>query len=138
MATMAHPITFAERRHHPITKATLVFLFWLIAALLVIGGHALERFSADAGATAAMIAIVVVAWAYTRFCARTAGSSHALAVGITWLVLTIITELCVTTHLGHGWYSLIGSPARPLLRSIFLFAWVFAPALFAHRELDAD
>ncbi|HEX2831998.1 MAG TPA: hypothetical protein VHW00_03230 [Thermoanaerobaculia bacterium] len=138
MATMAHPIAFAERRHHPITTATLVLLFWLIAVVLVIGGHAVDRFSSSGGAAVAIAAIVVTAWLYTRLCACTAGSSHALGVGITWLVLTIVTEMAVTTRLGHGWYALIGSPARPLLRSVFLFVWVFAPALFAHRELEAD
>jgi len=43
----------------------------------------------------------------------------------------------MATHLGRGWYAVLGSPARPLLRNIFFFVWIFSPALFARRE-DVD
>ena len=88
-----------------------------------------------AGAAAATIAaIVLAAYCYTRFCARHAGISHALGVGIAWLVLGITAELVMATHLHRGWYAVLGSPDRPLLRNVFFFVWIFSPALFARRE----
>jgi len=60
--------------------------------------------------------------------------THALGVGIAWLVLSMVVEMVVATCLGHGCSSLLGSPARPLLRNVFLFAWIFAPAVFARGD----
>lgn len=118
-----------------LTTAVLVFLFWLAAAILVATCHvALGRLSPSGCAVAVIVSIVGMAYAYTRFCARCAGISHALGVGIAWLVLAIVTEIAITSRIGHGWYSLIGTPNRPLLRNLFLFVWIFAPALFARRE----
>jgi hypothetical protein len=68
--------------------------------------------------------------------AREAGITHALGVGIAWLVLSIATEIALTTRVGHGWFTLLGSPDRPLLRNVLLFVWIFAPALFARRESE--
>ncbi|HET8773447.1 MAG TPA: hypothetical protein VFP80_06640 [Thermoanaerobaculia bacterium] len=119
----------------PATRFVQVAVFWIAAAVLVVAGHAeLDRLSPAGGAVATIAAIAGAAYAYTRLCARYAGISHALGVGIAWLVLTIIAEVAISTRAGHGWYSLIGTPDRPLLRSVFLFVWVFAPALFARRE----
>jgi uncharacterized membrane protein len=136
MSTRAQPATrFADFHHHPVTTAMLVALFWVAAAVLVAMCHAeLDTLSPSAGAVATIAAIAGVAYAYTRLCARYAGISHALGVGIAWLVLTIVAEVAISTRVGHGWYSLIGAPDHPLLRNVFLFVWVFAPALFAHRE----
>jgi hypothetical protein len=86
------------------------------------------------GSAAAVIgSILVMAYVYMRLWTRRADMSHALAVGIAWLALAIVAEVVVTSRLGHGWFALLGSPAHPLLRSVFLFAWVFAPALFARE-----
>jgi hypothetical protein len=138
VTTMAHVGTFADVRHHPVTTAVLVFLFWLGASVLVATSHRrLDALSGPGSAIAAMSAIVAAAYAYTRSCARCAGLDHALGVGLAWLVLAIVTEIAVSSRLGHGWYALIGTPDRPLLRNIFLFVWIFAPALFAHRKTDA-
>ena len=139
MATMTQPaVSFAAGRHHFVTAAALVTLFWIIAAT----GVALVHIEFDsltyAGAAIACVAIVVFcAYAYSRLCVQCAGISHALAVGIAWLVLGIVTELVVTMRLAHGWFGVLGSPERPLLRNIFLFVWIFAPAIFARREGDA-
>jgi hypothetical protein len=73
---------------------------------------------------------------YTRFCARQAGITHALGVGAAWLVLGITTELVMAARLAHDWSAVLGSPDRPLLRNVFFFVWIFAPALFAHREVE--
>jgi hypothetical protein len=137
MTTMAHPATsFAEIRHHPVTTAALVSLFWIAAAILVATCHTeLDRLSPSGGAAATIAAIVLVAYAYTRMCARHAGIGHALGVGIAWLVLAIVTEITIGSRTGHGWYSLIGIPGRPLLRNVFLFVWIFAPSLFARGEI---
>src|SRR5215210_3285746 len=120
MTTMAHPAArFADVRHHPVTTAALVTLFWIAAAVLVATCHTeLDARSPSGSAVATIAAIGVVAYAYTRLC--------ALGVGIAWLVLTIVTEIAISTRLGHGWFSLIGTPDRPLLRNVLLFVWVFA------------
>lgn len=138
MTTMTHPATsFADSRHHPLTIAVLVGLFWLAAAALVGTAHEeIDPLSVSGGAVMAIGAVLLCAYCYTRYCARHAGITHALGVGIAWLVLAIATEIASTTHLGRGWYDLIGTPDRPLLRNVFLFVWVFAPALFAHREVE--
>ncbi|HKO59291.1 MAG TPA: hypothetical protein VJ276_25720 [Thermoanaerobaculia bacterium] len=113
----------------------LVFLFWIAAAVLAGACHLeLDVLSPSSAAGATVGSIIVVAWLYTRLCARGAGISHALGVGIAWLVLAIVAEIAITSRIGHGWYSLIGTPDRPLLRNVFLFVWVFAPALFASRQ----
>ena len=136
MTTMTHPIEqFSHSRHHALTTAAFVTLFWLAAAALVVAAHVdLDPLSPIAGATATIGAIVVTAYCYTRFTAQNAGATHALSVGIAWLALSIVAEITMATRLGHAWFSLIGSPAHPLLRNVFLFAWIFAPALFARRE----
>jgi hypothetical protein len=106
-------------------RPVFILLFWAAAAAIagVMGGGA---------ATIAVVAFA--AYAYTRLCARCAGVAHALGVGIVWLVLAIVAEIAIGSRLGRGWYGLIGSPERPLLRNVLLFVWVFAPALFAQRE----
>ena len=113
--------------HHPVTVGALVLFFWIIAAALV-------ALAQVAGAAAAIAALIATAYAYSRFVAREAGVTHALGVGIAWLALSIATELTLTRYAGHGWFTLIGSPSRPLLRNVMLFVWIFAPALFARRE----
>ena len=80
------------------------------------------------GPLATIVTIFVAACCYTRFCARNAGASHALGVGVAWLTLSIVTEIVTPTH------ALLGSPDHPLLRNLTLFAWIFAPACFARRE----
>ena len=137
MTTMTHPAArFADSRHHPLTIAILVGSFWLAAATLVGTMHAkIDPLSVPGGAAASIGAVFVCAYCYTRWCARHAGVTHALSVGIAWLVLAIAAEIAMTAHLGGGWYDLIGTPDRPLLRNVFMFVWVFAPAFFAHGEV---
>jgi hypothetical protein len=138
MATMTQSIPrFAFRRHHPLTTAALVLLFWTVAAGLVAAVHlSIEPQSVKASAVATIVALLAAAYAYSRFVAREAGISHALGVGIAWLSLSIATEIALTSYVGHGWFTLLGSPEQPLLRNIYLFAWIFAPALFARREQE--
>jgi hypothetical protein len=120
MTTMAFP------------RGIVVALFWMTAAVLVVAAHVeLDPLSPLGGAAATIAAIVAAAYSYTRVVARDGGLTHALGVGIAWLVLSIVAEVTMTTRLGHGWFTLIGSPDRPLLRNVFLFVWIFAPALFA-------
>jgi hypothetical protein len=119
------------------TTAVLVTFFWMIAAGLVLAVHAaIEPLSSKAGAAAEIAALILTAYAYSRCAAREAGITHALGVGIAWLVLSIATEIVLATHVGHGWFTLLGSPDRPLLRSVLLFVWIFAPALFARPAVD--
>ena len=125
---------FAGTRYRLATTAALVIVFWSAAAAAVAMAHAfLEPMSPAGGTVATIGAILLAALCYTRFCARQAGVNHALGVGIAWLVFGIITELVMAAHLGRGWYAVLGSPDRPLLRNVFFFVWIFAPALFARR-----
>jgi hypothetical protein len=136
MTANAQPTTrFSETRHRIATTAALVLLFWIAAAGVAGAAHAiLEPVSPGGGAVATIAAIVVAAYCYTRFCARQAGISHALGVGIAWLLLGIATELVMAIRFHGGWYAVLGSPDRPLLRNIIFFVWIFSPALFARRE----
>ena len=139
MTTMARrAMGFAAVRHGPATTAMLVFLFWLAAAVLVATCHVeLDARSESGSAVAVIASIVLVAYAYARLCARCSGIDHALGVGIAWLLFAIVAEITITSRTGQGWYALIGTPDRPLLRNIVLFVWVFAPALFAQPEVEA-
>lgn len=136
MAHVTHPAArFAETRHHLAMRAGLVVVFWSAAAAAVTAAQKRLQPVSPSGATVATIAaIVLAAWSYTRFCARYAGISHALGVGIAWLLLGIVTELVIATRIGHGWYGVLGSPDRPLLRNLFFFVWIFSPAMFAHAD----
>ena len=121
--------------HHPAASAALAVLFWMIAAALVTAAHAaIEPRSGPAAAAITIASLIATAYAYSRFAARDAGISHALGVGIAWLVLAIATEVALSRYVHHGWFALLGSPDRPLLRNVLLFVWIFAPALFARRE----
>jgi hypothetical protein len=115
--------------------ATCVVLFWICAAILVVAGHVLIEPRSSAASSVATIAVLLgSACIYTRVAAREADVTHALGVGIAWLTLSIATEIAVASREGHAWFTLLGSPERPLLRNVVLFAWVFGPALFAQRE----
>ena len=125
---------FADTHHRPATTAVLVTLFWIAAASVVTTAQTRLMPISPLAATAVTIgAIVLAAWSYTRLCARHSGVSHALGVGIAWFALAILAELVAASRLGHAWYGVLGSPDRPLLRTIFFFVWIFAPAMFAHR-----
>ena len=123
-------MTVMTHSHHRMTTAALVVLFWGIAAVLVIAATRL-------GTAAEIAVLIATAYAYSRFAGREPGISHCLGVGIAWLVLSIITELALSVRSGHTWFTLLGSPDRPLLRNVLLFAWIFAPAIFARRETTA-
>jgi len=110
-----------------------VLLYWAMAAVLVLGAdRTLTSSAARVGVKGT--AIVLVAFAYMRLTAREATLDHALFVGVTWLALSIATELLLTRHLGRSWFDLLGSPDSAL-RNVLMFAWIGAPALFArHHE----
>ncbi|MGZ5473648.1 MAG: hypothetical protein ACXW28_03160 [Thermoanaerobaculia bacterium] len=138
MTTMTRStVQFRDVRHHPITTALLIALTWIGAAVLVATAHTrVDRLSAAGGAVAVVASICAMAYVYMRLFARQADGSHALGVGVAWLALAIVTEMVVATQVGHGWYALLGSPEHPLLRSCFLFVWIFAPALFTRFDGD--
>ncbi|HVR39692.1 MAG TPA: hypothetical protein VMU84_11400 [Thermoanaerobaculia bacterium] len=134
MTTIAsHPIErFAASKHHVITTAALVLLFWLIAALLVMGvNSALVRVTPGAAAVVKIAAIVSAAFGYMRLTARNATVDHALLVGLVWLLLDVGAEIAVAR------FALLGTPARPAMRDVLLLAWIIAPALFARSASDA-
>ena len=116
-------------------RALNILLTWIGAAALVAAVHAwLDPRSAATAVVAVTGSIALMAFVYMRLCARDADASHALGVGIAWLALSILTEIVVTRAQGHPWYGLLGSPAHPLLRNLFPFAWIFLPALFARTS----
>jgi len=126
---------FASRRHHPAVTALLVVVFWMIAAALVIASRTFVEPRSPRGAAAAEVgALLVSAYAYSRFASRDGGLSHALGVGTAWLGLSILTEVVLTAEEHQGWFTLLGSPDRALFRNVMLFVWIFAPALFVRRE----
>ena len=108
-----------------------VLLYWAAAALLV---RWIDRVVSlpVAGVGAKTSVIIAIAFAYMRLTARRASLDHALFVGVTWLVLSIATELLLTRHFGRSWFELLGSPDSAL-RNILMFAWIGAPALFARQ-----
>src|SRR5438067_13901966 len=111
-----------------------VLLYWIMAAALVLWSDRTIPTSSVAGVGVKTAAIVLVAFGYMRLTARKATLDHALFVGVTWLVFSIVTELFLTRHLGLSWFELLGSPDSAL-RNILMFAWIGAPALFArHHE----
>ena len=104
-------------------------LFWIIAALLVASCHAtLDRWSIAGGTFAEIVVIITTAFCYMRLAAREATVDQALGAGIGWLLLAVLTEIALSSH------ALLGSPDRPVLRNLFLFVWIFSPALFAQRD----
>lgn len=139
MTTMMHPAArLPNSQHHPLRTAILVVVFWIVAAVLVVAAHLeIEPWSPRGGAAVTIAALLLVACAYTRLVAREAGITHALGVGIAWLVLSIAAEVALTTQVGHGWFTLLGPPDRPLLRTLLLFVWIFSPALFARRGVSS-
>jgi hypothetical protein len=125
---------FASRRHHPLVTALMVVVFWMIAAGLVMASRTLiEPWSARGNAVAEVGALLLTAYTYSRLAARDAGVSHALGVGTAWLMLSIATEVVLTTQEHRGWFTLLGSPEQAVFRNVMLFVWIFAPALFVRR-----
>ena len=117
-------------------RGATVVLFWIAAVLLVLAAHQLlDPVSAAAAVTMKVVVIVATAFVYIRVAARTATLGHALFVGIFWLTLGIVVELVTASMSGHGWFEIIGSPAKPLQRDLMLVAWIAAPTIFArYRE----
>ena len=100
-------------------------LLWLLAALLV----ALTPF--------AFVKLAIVISASFAYMHRRATLNHALAIGATWLVLAVVTEMAMSAYLHHPWFALLVAPSHPAMRMLLLIAWVAAPALFA-RESEVD
>ena len=133
MTTMTRSLTprFAQRRHHAVTRAALIVIFWSVAALLV--GMVHQRIDATSPVVSVVMkvaAILIVAAAYIRLTASKTTLDHSLFVGTTWVLLDIATEIAVTTSSGRPWFALLGSPANGGLRCVLLIAWILAPALF--------
>lgn len=135
MSTMPQPLSHDPTHHHLLSRAALVVAFWAIAAALVLGAHAVfASRSLFAGAVATICAIALSAFGYMRVASTDRGATHAFAVGITWLLLSIAAEIAVSFRLGDTWFLLLGSPEHPFVRNACLFAWIFAPMLFAQTD----
>lgn len=119
-------------KHNRSVTAALAVLFWIPAAAGVVTAQRLLPAPAAVSLLAASAAIVATAFIYFRLTARDPSLDHALAVGITWLLLALTTEIVAV-----AWFRLrlplLGSPQQDGLRHLLLFAWVIGPALFARR-----
>ena len=136
MSSMAYAAPrFWQRKHRLATTATLVVLFWAVAALLVAAvDRTIDPISPGGSAIARIGILILIGFAYIRLTAREATIDHALFVGVAWVALTIVTEMTITAITGRGWFLLLGSPSNSALRYLMLFAWVSAPALFIHAR----
>ena len=132
-----HSMTYPATAHNGLARATSIVLFWVVGAMLTIAAHvATASMAPRVIVVAKLCAIFVAAYAYMRLTAREAAVDHALFVGVAWLSLGIVAEVVMAATAGHGWFDLLGSPQKPLLRDVLLFAWIVAPALFARRVRD--
>ena len=130
-----HSMTYPATSHNVLARATSVVLFWGLGAILTVAAHlATVPMTPRVAVAAKLGAIFVAAYAYMRLAARNAPVEHALVVGVSWLALGIVTEIVMAAAGGHGWFELLGSPEKPMLRDVLLFAWIVAPALFARQE----
>ncbi|MEA2163442.1 MAG: hypothetical protein QOK37_1569 [Thermoanaerobaculia bacterium] len=123
------------RKLNAALRAVLVFVFWIIAAVLVASIH--QSTSATmpvACVVLEVLAIVAAAATYIRFATHEATLDHALLTGTAWLLFGIATEIIMRMSSGHQWFALLGSPDHGGLRCVLLIAWVVAPALFANRR----
>lgn len=130
MAVMVEEVT--HRKGNLAKTLALVLLFWCLAAFLVIALHRIIPTPPIACAALQTLTIVAVALVYMKVATGEATIDHALFTGTTWLVLSIVAELGMAAHVGHGWFEIIGSPASGL-RNVLMFAWILAPALFATK-----
>jgi hypothetical protein len=136
MSTMAYAV---ERKHHLLATVVWAVLFWSVAAVLVATAHQrIDSISPVACLAAKVLAIGVTAFAYIELTAREATIDHALLVGVAWVFLAIFAEVALASVGGHGWFELLGSPAKPLFRAALMAAWLVAPALFATARSAAD
>jgi hypothetical protein len=122
-----------EQKRGLISTMAIVLLSWCAAAVLVVSAGRELNPASPAVAVAKVGAIIIVAFVYMKFATREVSLDHALFVGVIWLSLVIIAELAMSAHLRHGWFELMGSPARAVLRNLLLVTWMAAPSLFARR-----
>lgn len=137
MTTMTRSVAtdVTRRKHRTATRAALVAVFWIIAALLVAIAHqTMNTISPAIAAVIEVAAIVAAAGAYIRITATDSSLDHALFVGTVWVLLGIATEIVMTANSGHQWFALLGSPSNGGLRCVLLIAWVIAPALFVRSR----
>lgn len=99
---------------------TRAFIFWIIAALLVVSA---------APTIAKLAAIVITSGAYMRLGGRDAPVEHALLVGAAWFLLDIVTDL-VTRQA----FDLTGSSSPPIVQGAMCLVWLMSPAVFARNE----
>lgn len=136
MTTSVQPEDVAQP--HLFRRSAQVVVFWVIAAVLAFIGHTVvAQRSRNLGEAFAMLSVFIVAWAYSRTASPDFTVTHAMMVGVTWVVLAVAAEIANGARTGHGWYELMGHPDRPLLRNMMLFVWVFSPAIFARDEEGA-
>lgn len=139
MTTMTHAdlthATAAATRLHFATRAAVAIALWAAAAVVVVTTHRMfAPVSASADVVAKTLVIFVAGFAYARLASPRTTVNQALIVGASWLFLGVIAEVIVSSATHHPWFQILGSPAKPILRDVVLFAWVAAPAFFARYD----
>jgi hypothetical protein len=133
-ATAHSPAGVAKPKHGRAFCAALAGASWIAAALLV-GVANLELASSPVAAVVIeVLAILIMAAAYTKIAAPEATLDHALFVGTAWVLMAIATELIMTAESGRQWFALLGRPENGGLRCVLLIAWLIAPALFVRSH----
>jgi hypothetical protein len=128
-------VSASHSPHRSLSQALLVTLCWGVAATFVAAVHrAMDSDAPRVASSAAIGGITLIAFCYIHFMSSDRSVTHALGVGIAWLVLSIVAELVAAATLHRRSYLVLGSPAHPLLRNLLLFVWVFSPALFARQS----
>ena len=137
MTTLTHAgaTDHTATRQQLAKRAAFGILFWAMAAgFVVMADRTFGPISPAASFAAKSAVIVIAGYGYMRWAGRKSNITHALFVGVAWVMLDVVTEVAISTSSGHGWFLLLGSPARRYWRDALLFIWIAAPALFAHYE----
>jgi hypothetical protein len=133
-ATPHSPAGVAKPKHGRGFCAVVAAASWIAAALLVDAANSELASSPVAAVVIEVLAILVMAAAYTKIAAPHATLDHALFVGTAWVLLAIVAELIMTAHSGRQWFALLGRPENGGLRCVLLIAWLIAPAVFVRSH----
>jgi hypothetical protein len=121
-------------RNHATAKVSFAVVSWALAAVGVAAAHQLLEPVSPAACVAAKVLIILAAASGFALLTSRLTIELALFAGVAWAALCIVAEVAAAATAHHGWFDLLGSPSRPLLRDLLLVTWIFAPAVFARRR----
>ncbi len=133
MAIRARAPSFAERSERMVKLVSVVFLFAIIAAILIRNKAQLGNLFAEAGVPALVLNLTAMAAGYLLARAATLGRSQTTAITIEVGIQNGTTALLITATLIGNNLMTIG----PAVYSLVMFATGGVFALFAGRAADA-